>query len=143
MTNNTLTEKQLDEFVRGYCTAALWSSTDSVVVEQHDQRVDVNLDDYEWADGEVEKRRAECEAFIDYVGAEYIHEYRERLGPVAQRGEGTAYDWAGHDFWLTRNGHGAGFWDRGIGPLGTRLTDASKTFGGVDLYLGDDLLVYS
>lgn len=25
-------------------------------------------------------------------------------------------DWieqAGHDFWLTRNGHGAGFWDRG------------------------------
>jgi hypothetical protein len=24
----------------------------------------------------------------------------------------------GHDFWLTRNRHGAGFWDRGYGKLG-------------------------
>ncbi len=44
----------------------------------------------------------------------------------------------GHDFWLTRNGHGAGFWDRGLGERGARLTAACKPYGEVNLYLTDD-----
>lgn len=28
----------------------------------------------------------------------------------------------GHDFWLTRNGHGAGFWDRTEYPNGDAIT---------------------
>ena len=52
-------------------------------------------------------------------------------------------DWYGfeqfaHDFWLTRNGHGSGFWDRGLGKLGDQLTEHSKTFGSCDLYVSDD-----
>ena len=39
---------------------------------------------------------------------------------------------------LTRNGHGAGFWDRGLGALGERLTRAAKSHGSVDLYVNDD-----
>jgi hypothetical protein len=39
----------------------------------------------------------------------------------------------GHDFWLTRNGHGAGFWDRGLGDVGERLTTAAKVYGAQDL----------
>lgn len=36
----------------------------------------------------------------------------------------------GHDFWLTRNGHGAGFWDRGYADeIGDGLTAAAKKFG--------------
>jgi hypothetical protein len=35
----------------------------------------------------------------------------------------------GHDFALTRNGHGAGFWDRGLGERGDSLTAASKPYG--------------
>lgn len=38
-----------------------------------------------------------------------------------------------HDFHLTRNGHGAGFWDRGLGELGDTLTDLAKTFGTAEL----------
>lgn len=45
----------------------------------------------------------------------------------------------GHDFWLTRNGHGCGFWPE---PAATRLTKASKAFGEVNLYVGDDGLIY-
>lgn len=48
----------------------------------------------------------------------------------------------GHDFWLTRNGHGAGFWDRGYGPLGNRLTETCKSCGSRDLYLDDNGEVY-
>lgn len=41
----------------------------------------------------------------------------------------------GHDLWLTQNGHGAGFWDRGLGEVGERLTDAAKAYGSADVYL--------
>lgn len=36
---------------------------------------------------------------------------------------------AGHDYWLTRNGHGAGYWDRDeleADGLGDRLTEAAQ-----------------
>ena len=51
---------------------------------------------------------------------------------------------AGHDFWLTRCGHGAGFWDGDRPePAATVLTKASKAYGEVDLYIGDDGKVYA
>ena len=36
---------------------------------------------------------------------------------------------AGHDFALTRNGHGTGFWDRGLGEIGDMLTEECKPYG--------------
>jgi hypothetical protein len=48
----------------------------------------------------------------------------------------------GHDFWLTRNGHGAGFWDGELGDIGDRLTEASKAFGEVCLTVCDDGEIY-
>jgi hypothetical protein len=50
---------------------------------------------------------------------------------------------AGHDFWLTRNRHGAGFWDRGHGAEGADLTQHAKSFGDCDLYVGDDGGIYA
>lgn len=49
----------------------------------------------------------------------------------------------GHDFWLTRNGHGAGFWDRGYIPrIGEGLTDAAQAYGDSYMILGDDGMLY-
>ena len=48
----------------------------------------------------------------------------------------------GHDFWLTRNRHGAGFWDRGLGEAGDVLTDMAHPYGSCDLYVGDDGRLY-
>jgi hypothetical protein len=53
-----------------------------------------------------------------------------------------AADQAGHDFLLTRNGHGAGFWDRGNGDLGDRLADAARVYGTQGAYVGDDELIH-
>ena len=48
-----------------------------------------------------------------------------------------------HDFWLTRNKHGAGFWDGDWAPeVGKRLTDAAHAYGSCDLYVGDDGMVH-
>jgi hypothetical protein len=48
----------------------------------------------------------------------------------------------GTDFWLTRNGHGAGFWDRDYGDLGDKLTAFAEKFGEVHIYKGDDGKAY-
>ena len=48
----------------------------------------------------------------------------------------------GHDFWLTRNRHGAGFWDRGLGDLGDKLSEIARHAGQIDVYQGDDGLIY-
>ena len=47
----------------------------------------------------------------------------------------------GHNFWLTRNGHGAGFWNSDY-INGDKLTELSKDFGPIDLYIGDDNKLY-
>lgn len=44
---------------------------------------------------------------------------------------------AGQDFWLTRNHHGVGYWDRGLGELGRRLTESAHGYGGVHVYWQD------
>lgn len=55
---------------------------------------------------------------------------------------------AGADFWLTRNRHGAGFWDEGYrepeeaNKALKRLTDASHAYGSAELYVGDDGWIY-
>ena len=74
-------------------------------------------------------------------------EYEKKRGRGGYDGasrhyEYTASDCAGHDFWLTRCGHGAGFWDRGVGETGERLTKAAEKFGNVDLCVGDDGKIY-
>ena len=48
-----------------------------------------------------------------------------------------------HDFWLTRQGHGAGFWD-GVYPdeIGDKLTEISNDFRELYIYVGDDGQLY-
>ena len=58
----------------------------------------------------------------------------------------NADHWAAvaHDWTLTRNRHGAGFWDGDWAePWGQRLTDLAHSFGEISLYLGDDGLIYA
>lgn len=49
----------------------------------------------------------------------------------------------GHDLWLTRNHHGAGFWDRGLGPAGQHLTNSGHEMGPCDLYICEDGRVHA
>lgn len=118
----------LDAFTRAYIEAALWSSTD-------DDGNPLDRGEHELADETRAQMIADCKAFQD------------QHDPLIFQAEDSAvpydYERAGHDFWLTRCGHGAGFWDRGLGEIGDKLTDAAKSFGNVDLYIGDDGLIYA
>lgn len=61
---------------------------------------------------------------------------------------GRGPDKAGHDFWLSRNGHGTGFWDRFMDgderqAVGDKLQAGAKAYGEVSLYLGDEAIFLS
>ncbi len=127
------------DFFRGYVTCALWSSTDNSREDGGDP-LDKNYDREDIAPETLARMASDCRAFFDANLADletYVFEIRHNPN------EGSPFDYAGHDFWLTRNGHGAGFWDRGLGELGERLTKACKPFRTVDLYVGDDGKIYS
>lgn len=118
----------LNAMVDAYVVCALWSSTDDKCKPLDDE---YSVDDI--APETLQSMRADCEDFAKSNNADLL-EYCARMKDPRWSGESRA----GHDFWLTRNGHGAGFWDRGLGALGDKLSTAAKIYGSVDLYVGDD-----
>lgn len=44
----------------------------------------------------------------------------------------------GHDLWLNRTGAGEGFWSRGLGAVGDRLSDTAHSMEETYLEIGDD-----
>jgi hypothetical protein len=128
---------------RGYLKAMAWSSGG----ETHPQTGEdlEHLEDFEVSEAATLKANDICEAFYDAnmtdLGA-YVATATHFTGTGHHDRQLIAYEFAGHDFWLTSAGHGVGFWDRGLGRLGERLTAASKAFQGHDAYLGDDLEIH-
>jgi hypothetical protein len=127
----------LDAFTRAYLICALWSTTGD-----NDRPLDADFDISDL--GEEARKQAvdDCKKF-QTENAELLARYRDDI--IIRHGEYSADDYAGHDFWLTRCGHGCGFWDRDYrtdGTIGGRLTEACKAFGGLDIYVGDDGKLY-
>lgn len=48
----------------------------------------------------------------------------------------------GHDFWLTRNHHGAGFWDRDLGEVGDQLTTIAQEFKELNVWESECNVIY-
>ena len=83
---------------------------------------------------------ADCQKF-QADNAKFIDD--EHLIHGRSSGECSVDEKAGHDFWLTRCGHGAGFWDGDwTDEADEALTSASKAFGEQNLYVGDDGKLY-
>jgi len=112
----------VDQVFRAYVVCALWSSTG---------------DDERPLDAVYNAGDLAPEAYVAMV-----KDVREFVAANKVLLEGIEEDCVGHDFWLTRNGHGAGFWDRGLGQVGQDLTEACKPFGTSELYVGDDGQLY-
>ena len=112
---------RLDAFTRQYMETALWSS-----VDDKGRELDRNYDITDIAPVTVREMVRDCAAF------QRVNWRDIQVDPAR----------AGHDFWLTRNHHGAGFWDGDWGKAGKRLTKAAHAFGMVNLYVGDDGLIY-
>lgn len=122
----TLSIDDLDTFERAYLECALWSSTDQID-DSGGEPLDANYTIEDIHPASLASMLEDCRDFRNA---------QEQLLVNLDAAQ------CGHDFWLTRNGHGAGFWDRGHGKVGELLTEACKPYGSCDLYVGDDDLIH-
>ena len=119
-------DAEIDQMLASYVEAALWSSHDESD-ESGGNPLDQNYSVDDISDEALASMRKDVAAFATEHANDIDGEWEQ----------------AGHDFWLTRNGHGAGFWD-GDWPeeAAERLTEASEAYGESDLYVGDDGKLY-
>ncbi len=118
----------LDEFTSGYLQAALWSSVDPDTGEPLDGLYTVA----DITEAGLDMAIFECDHFQSQAA-----EAAMKAGAPPSFGITERPHKAGVDFWLTRNGHGAGFWD-GDWEWGEELTNLAKSYLPVHLYVGDD-----
>lgn len=110
--------------IKSYLGTALWSSTDDEgdPLDSEYAIVDISMDT-------AREAKKDLDSFWKKAGKLLKDEDEEQVA---------------HDFWLTRNGHGAGFWDGDYEKeKGKALTKLSKKFGEVNLYVGDDGKIHS
>lgn len=119
----------LDNMLEGYITCALWSSTDT-------SKEDKSFDDLGYTK--------------DDIDLETLEKFKTEIAQFSKEAKveiemsGLSDDLVGHNFWLTRNGHGTGFGDRGLTKANAEaLIKISKSYGHIDLYIGDDGKIYA
>ena len=129
----------LETFLKHYLLAALWSSSDN---DDTSLTEEYCIDDF--SAESIEKATKDCTDFIALVNNLLTEAFELETGDYYQyQQQHGLVEMAGHDFWLTRAGHGAGFWDRNLGKIGDKLTKITKdNFRNLDLCVGDDNKLY-
>lgn len=135
MKNLTTTKQAMEaEFqatLTGAVEACLWSTMPTPADE--DIAMLEPADQYTVTRWEMHKLRG---TLAHHVSDWFVENY-----PTLYLVTNENYTWqdVGHDFWLTSQGHGAGFWDRGLGQVGDALTDSVDGYTDiVGLYLNDE-----
>jgi len=121
----------MDKFTEAYIECALWSSMDDL-----DEPLDKNYGPDDIAPEALARIEADCTKFQE-ENKVALSCYEHPLYSADALG--------GHDFWLSRNGHGSGFFDRTDRlpkEVCDRLQEAACKFRECDLYVGDDGLIY-
>lgn len=102
-----------ETFLDAYITCALWSSLD-----EKDEPLENRYSQKDLSKDTLQVMTEDCHVF-----------QRMARMLLSQTPETYGEETAGHDFWLTRNRHGAGFWDRDLGEVGEKLTELAHLFG--------------
>lgn len=126
--------KSLDYFTQGYVEAMFFTNTGT--------GDDEDLEHATFADLAPETLRdiiADCAAWQKTNAT--LLSAAMRSPSYDHEDDGYGSKQAGRDYWFSRNGHGVGFWDRGLGAIGDDLHAACQ-YKNKDLYRGDDGAVY-
>lgn len=125
----------LDSFTQAYIEAAFFTSDEEVGDKGYSDLTPETLASI----------LADCNRFQSSEAYLTVREAEdnEELGDLFEADGGVSSQ-AGHDFWLTRNGHGAGFWDGDWPePHGEALCGVADAFPDVSLYVGGDGKIYT
>lgn len=119
--------------VRAYLQTALWNTTDNSRDDGGDP-LNNNWSVSDCSEALIKQAESDLDNFYAYV---------QEVAPDAYVALCDDEKHAAHDFWLSRNGHGAGFFDGDYDGHENTLQSAAKTFGSVDLYVDDDGMIQS
>lgn len=148
--NMSLSQEILNEILKGYLEAALWTEEDNLkdssYVEDNDDDDEMSevdriiglqsklnqkpfqsfiVDDLD--DDSKIQAYIDIKKFIQLAGEDAVNEAINEQGNFR----------LGMDIWLTRNGHGSGFFDHSY-DFEDELMNAARQLNSVDLYLTDD-----
>lgn len=126
---STFNALHLRAFIAGYIEAMLFAET---ATDSDGEEID-NLAGYELSATAKEESEQDCAWFLDWHGA--------KVNLAIAGSDDYDHTMAGRDFWFTRQGHGVGFWDRGLGLVGDDLSDAARSFGEKHVFIDDDGLI--
>jgi len=156
-----ISNEEINEILKGYLMAALWTEEERLNDEYESENTYVEEDDDDDDEEETEIDRlvkmqnnlnnksfsgfieddievnSKIQAYLD------IRNFILEAGgaAVAEAIDDNGTEQLGHDIWLTRNGHGAGFMDRDYDNV-VDLERAAKKLKEVDMYIGDDNMLY-
>ena len=130
-TTPTLAE-QFHDFITGAADAALWSTHPMTA----DDFADQTADEFDLGGDE----RVKLRGTLAYHSRDWFVTYYPLIRrAIAARPDYNDMQQIGHDWWLTTQGHGAGFWDRGLGNIGATLTATCDGYSDLlDLYVDED-----
>lgn len=127
-------QEDINEILKGYISAALWTEQENLVfdyltnfIHNLDKK---NIDSFTFDDfhsDSILDAYVDIKTFIRYAGDDAILEAKIEYGLFR----------LGMDIWLTRNGHGAGFFDHNY-ENNDKLLYAAKKLKPKNIYIGDD-----
>jgi hypothetical protein len=110
----------INKILENYLICALW--TDEEQIKEKNENVDITIGNV--SEDSKNKALSDIKKFVKVAGKAL---------------KGLTMEEIGHNLWLTRNGHGTGFWDRGyVEKVSDKLTKCAKELGSLDIYVGDD-----
>jgi hypothetical protein len=165
--NISVSENELKQIFKGYIEAAIWTEEERLNDEyssEYGSEYNKVFKDYDDAFDDEDEEETELDKLvkisanmnnkgIEKFSKEDIEidslikaytDIKEFLNMVGDKIDIAIDEYGleqiGHDIWLTRNRHGAGFFDRGYDYEDEKLfVDASHKLGEVDLYINNDL----
>jgi hypothetical protein len=151
----TLKPNDINQILKGYIDAAIWTEEERLTddykseygYEEDNDNEDDELERLIKVSANLNKKPFESFTKEDIEPNSLIKAYTDIKkfldlagDSVIEAIEENGLEQLGHDIWLTRNGHGAGFFDRSYGDDNEkRLTQAAKALREVTIYINDNL----
>lgn len=132
-TNYSLSANDIETIVDSALGSLLWCEGE-IYDENGNVTLELWVDLYDYSDATPELRASIKDEVLELFEREdsavtcAAHSYIEQM----------SLEQFGRDMTLTRNGHGAGFWDRGLGEIGDLLNDWAKHLGTLHVFHGHD-----
>ena len=112
--------KNIQKIIDSYLECALWTNEEEL--KEQDSDTDLNINNFE--EDSLIKTYLDIKKFLKIVGFAVDNIDETDIG---------------HDLWLTRNGHGAGFFDRGYEEEREDvLVKAARSLGSVNILINDE-----